>query len=215
MLMRRTLAFLLCLGLLTGCAIILLLARGPRTAPSLKVTLLSCTNRSASVLTFPTSSTSQPAQPSMIILTNEAEVEVFNRGSQIARISGVSINFRPITDGLTYEGISRQRILRGKLGALEPGVTRKFLVQFNQDMLVSPLEGRTTRGVVGDVFSQVQLIHPDDKGQICASCEAKVGGPGQTVSDWVRRQPWGKYLPQVLLRQQIRAYTFSGAWTEQ
>ncbi|HWW02822.1 MAG TPA: hypothetical protein VNZ64_24195 [Candidatus Acidoferrum sp.] len=151
----------------------------------------------------------------MMIATNEAEIEVFNRGSQIARISDVSINFRPISGSLTFEQISAQRILHGRPGVLEPGRTRRFLIQFNQNMLVSALQDGTPQAVVGGVLQQVQLTHPDDKGQVCASCKVDVSGRGQTVSDWARKQTWSKYLPQALLRQEIRVYIFSGAWTNQ
>jgi hypothetical protein len=38
--------------------------------------------------------------------------------------------------------------------------------------------------------------------------------PGQNFLDWLRIQPWKKYLPKSWLKQKVSRYEFSSRWTE-
>src|SRR5215472_15474775 len=171
--MRKTIIVLLCLSILVGCATLVLHHVEPRTAPSLTIALLGCTNRTVNL---PMVATSAPplAWTGLMTATNEAEIEIFNRGSRPAKISNVSIQFRSISGSRILDGISTQRILRGCLGTVEPGKSRKFLIQFDQQLPVGTIgQTKVEQDAGGDVTRQVGLSHFAGGGQICGTCEVE------------------------------------------
>jgi len=185
----RRLITLSFLALLATSAIVLLHRVKPRTAPSLKIDLISCANISAKAAT--SSPLSSPP------IQKDAEFKVFNRGDRPVRIEkGIIIEQRPVGMSDLDFNVNHlfQTNLFGATGTIEPGGSRTFIVRFWS-------MGGAHVGGGGLIQNELRGV-----------CETSPAELSLRLMSWLKGQAWSKYLPRGLFKE-VNSYIFSSAWT--